>query len=324
MKRTLLTLFALLLAASCTEPLTKPLAPPDSPTFHSAFTEDFSGPSSQYFEYNYRPSGEDFRYSSGVPSAWEDGTTVMRYNMDPADPAGAGRGPEIISRDFTFYGSYSARIRVPDVREIQPNVGAVVGYFTYNIDREYGQSEIDVEWLMADPRIIYVGTWTGKRGAHNRVGRIINLATGEILETIWRSEVRHEDGTVTRVPNTPFTGRQNKPAKIQPVEDYDASARFYVYGWDWYPDRIVWWMENPDNGKRIVLWDYKGLDVFEDQPSTTGVPCLKSKYRLNFWHTDNWPVETNPDSIEKPEHPFPLEIDWMKYEPFDRYNPYLL
>ena len=295
----------------------------EAPKFHGAFKEDFSEDSSEYFDFNYRPSGEDFRYFSGFPSLSEEGTSVMLYRMDPADPAGAGRGPEIISKDYTFYGSYSARIKIPDPREIQPNVGAVVGYFTYNIDREFGQSEIDIEWLIADPRIIYVGTWTGKRGAHNRVGRIINLATGEILETIWRSEVRHRDGSVTRVPNTAFTGRQNKPSRIEAIPEYDASARFYVYGWDWYPDRMVWWMEHPETGKKIILWDYKGKKVFPDQPSKTGVPCLKSKYRLNFWHTNNWPVETNPLSIEKPLYPYELEIDWMSYTPFDKYNPYL-
>ena len=299
------------------------LAYGQAPRFHGAFKEDFSGASSEFFDYNYRPSGEDFRYFSGFSSLSEEGTDVMMYRIDPEDPAGAGRGPEIISKDYTFYGSYSARIKVPKACDVQPNVGAVVGYFTYNIDPEFGQSEIDIEWLLADPRIIYVGTWTGKRGAHNRVGRIINLATGEILETIWRSEVRHPDKSVTRIPNTAFTGRQNKPAKIEAIEGYDASDRFYVYGWDWYPDRLVWWMEHPETGKKVILWDYKGKKVFPDQPSKTGVPCLKSKYRLNFWHTNNWPLETNPDSIEKPLYPYELEIDWMAYTPFDKYNPYL-
>lgn len=293
------------------------------PRFHGAFTETFSGRTSAYFDYNYRPSGEDYRYYSGFPSLSEEKTDVMMYRIDPDDPAGAGRGPEIISKDYTFYGSYSARIKVPKARDVQPDLGAVVGYFTYNIDREFGQSEIDIEWLLADPRIIYVGTWTGKRGAHNRVGRIINLATGEILETIWRSEVRHEDGSVTRVPNTAFTGRQNKPSRLEAITGYDASEQFYTYGWDWYPDRLVWWMIHPDTGKKLVLWDYKGKEVFPDQPSKTGVPCLKSKYRLNFWHTDNWPVETNEASVEKPLYPYELEIDWMSYTPFDQFNPYL-
>lgn len=294
------------------------------PAFHGAFKEDFSAAESQYFDYNYRPQGNDFRYCSGIPSLSETGTDIMLYRIDPQDPAGAGRGPEIISKDYTFYGSYSARFKVPDVRKAQPNVGAVVGYFTYAIDREFGQSEIDIEFLVADPRIIYVGTWTGKRGAHNRIGRIINLATGEILETIWRSEVRHPDGSVTKVPNTPFKGRRNRPERIEPIEGFDASAQFYTYGWDWYPNRMVWWIEHPKTGKKVILWDYKGgEEIFPDQPSKTGVPCLKSKYRLNYWHTNNWPLETNPLSVEAPRYPFELEIDWMEYKPFDKYNPYL-
>lgn len=292
-----------------------------TPKYHSAFKEDFSGNASEFFNYNYRVGADDFRYFSGHPSLSEKGIDIMMYRIDPDDPAGAGKGPEIISRDYTFYGSYSARIKVPKAYEVQPNVGAVVGYFTYNIDPQFGQSEIDIEWLIADPRIIYVGTWTGMEGAHNRIGRIINLATGEIMETIWRSEVRHPDGTTTKVPNTPFKGKQNKPETIAPIEGYDASEQFYTYGWDWYPDRLTWWMLHPETGERIVLWDYKGKKVFPDQPSKTGVPCLKSKYRLNFWHTNNWPVETNENAIEKPKYPYELEIDWMAYEPFDKYNP---
>ena len=294
-----------------------------TPRFHSAFRETFTGKASDYFDYTYRPGGNDFRYYSGFSSLTEEGTDIMMYRIDPEDPAGAGRGPEIVSKDFTFYGSYSARIKVPKAKDVEPNIGAVVGYFTYNIDPEFGQSEIDIEWLIADPRIIYVGTWTGKRGAHNRVGRIINLATGEILETIWRSEVRYDDGAVTRVPNTAFSGRQNKPARLPAIEGYDASEQFYTYGFDWYPNRLVWWMIHPETGKKLVLWDYKGKEVFPNQPSKTGIPCLKSKYRLNFWHTNNWPVETNEASIEKPFYPYELEIDWMAYTPFDKYNPYL-
>ena len=73
--------------------------------FHDAFTENFSKETSEYFDYNYRPSGHDFRYYSGIRSFSEEGTDVMLYRIDPADPAGAGKGPEIISKDYTFYGS---------------------------------------------------------------------------------------------------------------------------------------------------------------------------------------------------------------------------
>ena len=49
----------------------------EAPKFHGAFKEDFSEGSSEYFDFNYRPSGEDFRYFSGFPSLSEEGTSVM-------------------------------------------------------------------------------------------------------------------------------------------------------------------------------------------------------------------------------------------------------
>ena len=284
--------------------------------FHGAFKEDFSKETSEYFDYNYRPSGYDSRYFSGIQSFSEKGTDIMLYRIDPSDPAGAGKGPEIISKDYTFYGSYSARIKVPNARDAQPNIGAVVGYFTYNVDQQLGLSEIDIEWLLADPRIIYIGTWTGKRGTLNRVGRTINLATGEILDNSWRSETRGPEGK--RIPNTPLDGRQNLPETIEAIEGYDASSQFYTYGWDWYPDRLVWWIIHPETGKKVILWDFEGgKELFPEHPSKDGIPCLKTKYRLNFWHTNNWPVETNPASTERPLYPYELETDWMSYTPFN-------
>ena len=293
------------------------------PRFHGAFIEDFSDQSSEFFNYNYRRNAYDYRYYSGHKSLSESGTEVMMYRIDPNDPAGAGRGPEIITKDYTFYGTYAARIRIPKVKDVQPDVGAVVGYFTYNIDPKYGQSEIDFEWLIADPEIIYVGTWTGVRPAHNRVGRVINLKEGIIYDTSYRGEITKEDRSKEISASGKLTGKQNLPKKITPIEDYDASARFYVYGWDWYPDRLTWWIIHPDTNEKIILWDYEGKMLFPDQPATTGIPVVQSRYRLNFWHTNNWPVETNPNSVEPPLYPYELEIDWISYKPFDELNPHM-
>ncbi|WP_235940994.1 LamG domain-containing protein [Cyclobacterium roseum] len=105
-----------------------------------------------------------------------------------------------------------------------------------------------------------------------------------------------------------ITGLQNQPETIEAIPDFDASTQFYTYGFDWYEDRIRWWMLNPKSGEKIVLWDYQG--------STRGIPQHRTYYRMNFWHTNNWSVETNPLSIEKPLQPYELEVDWMSYEPF--------
>lgn len=270
--------------------------------FHQAFKEQFSQPTSSYFSYGSTGQNLPFKYSQGVASPTEPKSDILSFNINPDEAPGAGKGPEIISTKFTHFGTYSARIKVPSVTDSQPNVGAVVGYFTYHVDSLPGLSEIDIEWLIADPTIIYIGTWTGQPGALQRVGRTINLAKGIIYAT--ERKINY-DGTPTLL-----MGAQNQPETILPLPGYDASAQFYTYGFDWYPDRLRWWLLHPTTGAKIVLWDYQGLSL--------GIPQNPSRYRLNFWHTDNWAVETNPLATEAPKQPYQLEVDWMSYSPLKR------
>jgi beta-glucanase (GH16 family) len=266
------------------------------------FTESFNDPGLHHFRYGSTGTKAAFKWQSGAASKSEPGGKMLLFKIDPMDSAGAGRGPEIISNDFTYFGTYSARLKVPDVKEVQPNTGAVVGYFTYFMDSVYGLSEIDFEWLVADPSIIYIGTWTGNRGELKRIGRTINLAKGNVYNTIYKVGYK---GTPAAL-----TGAQNQPETIEAIDHYDASSGFYTYGFDWYPDRLTWWMIHPETGKKIVLWDYQG--------SQRGIPQHQSYYRINFWHTADWAVETNPRSIEKPLNPYELEVDWMSYQPLDK------
>jgi hypothetical protein len=265
---------------------------------YKSFREDFNGTSPEHFSYASGGNQADFTRAFGVDSPTEPGTSVMSFKIDPNDPAGAGRGPEIISNEFTHYGTYSARLRVPDVRGDQPNVGAVVGYFTYHMDSVFGLSEIDFEWLIADPSIIYVGTWTGPSGALKRIGRTINLAEGTIYGTTYREG--HQGA------RQPLAGLQNQPETIKAIDGYDASSQFHTYGFDWYPDHLRWWMLHPVTSDTVILWDYRG--------SQRGIPQNESRYRLNFWHTSDWSVVTNPNSLEKPLKPYELEVDWMAYK----------
>jgi hypothetical protein len=266
-----------------------------------SFFEDFSGSSSGFFRHNSFGDADAIRYTYGAESPTEPGTKIISFRIDPEGPAGAGRGPEIISKDYTHFGTYATRLKVPDVRDIQPDAGVVVGYFTYHMDSISGLSEVDWEWLIADPEVIYVGTWTGPRGDLRRIGRTINMAKGIIYNTSYRENL---SGTRRKL-----TGIQSLPDTIPAIEGFDASSQFHTYGFDWYPDRIRWWMIHPATADTVVLWDYKG--------SSEGIPLNKTRYRMNFWHTNNWPVETNPNSIEKPLHPYELEVDWMSYDPLE-------
>jgi hypothetical protein len=264
----------------------------------NSFKEDFSDSVLKNFKYGSTGNKADFKWKPGVNSPTEPGTKILSFKIDPADSAGAGRGPEIISTGLTHFGTYTARLKVPNVKDVQPNAGVVVGYFTYHVDSMPGLSEIDFEWLIADPTIIYIGTWTGHNGELKRIGRTINMAKGIIYNTIYKE---NHKGT-----GIPLTGMQNIPETIPAIEDYNASSKFYTYGFDWYPDRLRWWMIHPNTGEKIVLWDYQG--------SLTGIPQNHSQYRMNFWHTNEWSVETNPNSKEKPLKPYELEVDWMSYD----------
>ena len=268
--------------------------------FHNWFVEEFSRHSSRYFQANLKGAAPDLRYEFGKESTAEPGTKIVLFRIDPDDPAGAGRGPEIVSKHFTHFGTYAARLKIPDVSAIQPNTGAVVGYFTYHMENGPGLSEIDFEWLVADPEIIYVGTWTGQHGDLRRIGRAVNMAKGIIYNTEYR-----EDKNGIRKP---LTGAQALPETVQAIEGYNASTQFYEYGFDWHTDRIRWWMIHPATADTVVLWDYSGSQV--------GIPQNRTHYRMNFWHTNNWPVETNPNSIEKPLQHYELEVDRMTYKPF--------
>lgn len=268
----------------------------------SSFFESFDSPYLKNFRYGSTGTKTEFKWKSGVASGTAKGLKILSLKLDPEEKPGAGRGPEIISNGFTHFGTYSTSLKVPDVRKQQPNTGAVVGYFTYHMDSIAGLSEIDFEWLVADPTIIYVGTWTGPQGKLKRIGRTINLAKGIIYSTSYREGHRGE--------NVALTGEQNQPEKIAAIEGYDASAKFYTYGFDWSSNRITWWIINPANNEKVILWDYKG--------SMVGIPQHASRYRMNFWHSNEWSVETNPASLDKPLHPYELAVDWMSYEPLKK------
>ena len=139
--------------------------------YHQYFFEDFSSSPSVNFQLNPTSKGDDFTYRFGVDSPTDPGTKLLLMKIDPEGVAGAGKGPELISDYFTHFGTYAARLKVPEVKDIQPNVGAVVGYFTYHMDSVPGLSEIDFEWLLADPEIIYIGTWTGTDIDDFQIGR---------------------------------------------------------------------------------------------------------------------------------------------------------
>lgn len=273
---------------------------------NKGFAEDFTADTLVNFRYGSGGNRAGFTRVCGAPSSLEPGTSVLALTMDPDDKASPWQGPNISSHQFCHYGTYSGRLKTPSVLETQPNVGGVVGFFTYYNDPAInGHSEIDIEWLIADPEIIYLNAWLDTDAPpeiqRRRVGRIINLAKGVIYTTTYTEEVGEE---TVRIP---LSGYENIPEKIAAIENFDASARFHTYGFDWHPDRIRWWIIHPETADTVVLWDYQG--------PRERIPQTPARFMMNIWHTDNWPVHTNRYSVERPAHHFTVEFDRVSYKP---------
>lgn len=275
---------------------------------YGEFKEDFSETASFLRFAPKVNGGEDFRYFSAHPSLSAANTKIMMMRIDPADGEGWGKGPQVLTKDYTFYGSYSARMKVPDIRKAQKNIGAAAGLYVYDVDEEFGHSEIDFELRIANPSIVYLSAWTGSGKDLNRISRTINLAKGTIIDCSYGTE-KAEKGKLT--------DGQNNPSKITAISDFDASKKFYIYGFDWYPDKIIWWIRKDENTDKVVLWEYKGTDLFTETYAPKGIPVLPAHYTTSFWHSSSRLAEGMTAAREAPKYPFEMEIDWMAYEPFN-------
>ena len=272
--------------------------------------EDFDAADPAHLFYESGGRQAAFTHVSGTESPDESGTTVLTLALDTADAAGAWQGPNFQTPNLLGFGTYSARIKTATARGTeQPLAGAVVGFFTYRHDTDDNgngvleNSEIDFEWLIADPRVIYLTAWVDVNDDPWRVTKInrtIDLSRGRILQTVYENL----DGTRGSFADS----LSNSPSTIAAIPDYDASARFYVYGFDWATDRIRWWMVDPASpADTVVLWDFRG-----DAKYITQQPAY---LMLNFWHTADWSVEGVPNSTQKPRLQFATQFDWVRYVP---------
>jgi|GEM_PF-293680 len=288
-------------------------------TFMNSFTENFNT-SATPSNFRFGSGGANrSTWTSGVESEIEPGTRVMRLAMHPDNAAEPWQGPNFESTRLTQFGRYSARIKIPSV-DVQPLVGGVVGFFTYYNDEYNDQlpkdenkdglndnSEIDFEWLIANPQLVYMTAWTDhdvRTGTCKKVARIVNLATGQILTTNYLNGRLGSSGVR-------LTGIENQPETIRAIPGFDASKQFYTYGFDWRTDNIRWWILNPENElDTITLWDYRENPAVEERRITQ-----KPAYLLiNFWHTNNWDAEGVRGSREKPNSIFYADFDWVRYE----------
>jgi hypothetical protein len=295
-----------------------PSCTPPSPGV--SFVENFDCSTSPYF---FSTNNVQMNVAAADANDLKVAQFILPEKVDP-DPE---HGPELLSTNSTnyLYGTFKARLKTGKCAESDSDAGVVTGFFTFhnyqtdlkpdeNDNQIPDNSEIDFEWLCAQPNVVYLSLWTDyqkktesipEKRVH--VGRTIDLSEGKILETFHEE---YDKDTLQQV-RTPLNG---KAGEDQPPTDltiqglpssYDSNTTFYEYGFYWSSNRVKWWIVNPVSGQKIILWDYQGPAV--------RITKRPAALMFNLWHTDKW-SPGGMTAIKSPDSPVSSYLDWASYD----------
>lgn len=237
------------------DPLPDPEPQDKEVTLLAAFQEDFSSQTSDWFTFTKHTAGSDFRYFPGFPSLSESGNSILMLRLDPADPA--GQGAWVQSTAFVHFGSFAVRMRLPGITAVQSRLSATAQLVLTDDDPDFGLDEIALGVRLAEPRKVYTGIARREAGA-----------SGEPASY----------------------GASFEPG----IANFNANAKFYVYGIDWSAEKIVWWVKATPSAAKTILAE-----------TTENVP--QQPLRLGFRYQST--------AGQAALYPYELEIDWMYYQP---------
>lgn len=180
----------------------------------AAFKEDFSSKTSDFFEFTLNEARDDFRYFPGFPSLSESGNSILMLRLDKADPA--GEGALVVSKDYTYFGSYAVRMRLPDVVSVQPKLTATAELALTDDHPEWGFDEILLSFRLTEQKKVYTG-----------ISR------------------REPEETAAPV----YTGSETQPE----LSSFNTAGKYYVYGLDWSSEKISWWYKVTPSSEKVVL-----------------------------------------------------------------------
>lgn len=246
-----------------------------SPASAAGPRENWAGASSPYFE--KVPSSNEL--TTRVPSGGSlDGNTA-RLRLKARPGTGPDAGIQISTTTARQFGSYATRMKSANCAG-QDHVGVVTGAFTYSGDHSDSNGngvpdngEIDIEWLCAQPEVVYLTIWTDYSEADEslrKVSRVIDLRAGRILSTCFSTFF----GDCQSV-----SAAENSPSSVPAISGYDSSAEFFEYGFDWSASGVTYYLVNR-GGQRVTLWDYHG--------PASRIPTKSAQFLQNVWHSNNW------------------------------------
>ena len=218
-------------------------------------------------------------------SAATDGQALkLQLNAHP-DPGPSG-GALIAGNQLYRYGTFGSRLKTADCTG-QDHVGVVTGTFTYSRDHSDANhngvtdnDEIDIEFLCAQPNVVYLTLWTDYSETGNNlreITRIIDLRSGQVISTCFI--VSYGSGC------RPLLAGENSPASVPAMPGFRSDQQYRSYWFDWQPDHVTFRASDSAGGS-VVLWDYRG--------PRSRIPSKPSSFMQNVTYTKAWDPLTGP------------------------------
>ena len=149
--------------------------------------------------------------------------------------------------NWSKFGKYSIDMKTST--PLNTSYGIDNAFYVYNGTT----TEIDYEFLTAEPQRIRLTIWVNSQ---NRTERIINMTTGNVD---WSK----------RCFGGSCVNTIHEPLYIKPMPNYDHSARYYNYAFEWLSNRLTFYMKN-ENGVTVYLWNFTtSSDIPKDKAWTT-------------------------------------------------------
>lgn len=231
----------------------------------------------------------------------EDGGIMSFNKSDHSDETS-----RIQSRKLYFHGHYSSIIKTADCSS-QPNAGLNTGYFVFFNNKTdvsgnglIDNSEIDFEFLCADPTSIYITVYSDFENStvQYKVFRLVNITTGKVIQYY-----RVENSTWIKLPITD---------EFQAIPDFHPGKKFYEYGFDWRPRSVNFWMKDLERNTTMYLWNYTAPDSYD-------MPILPTYYLYTVRHT-TWTPITNRNATEWPTFDPKAYVKEFTYFPLEKDN----
>lgn len=192
---------------------------PDTPVtpseeLASSFVQDFDTDVPEHFSFRMHSGRDDFRYLSAFPSLSELSTDILLLRLDPGDASGEGNGPRLTFDTPSFHGSYSIRVKMPDLSRFSSKTDACFGFGVFNPDD--GKAVIKISWKLSDPSKLTLSALAA--AAENPVNTALDVNPSGVLG-----------------------------------KEFKASSLFHTYGFDWTADSVQWWIMNPSTKAKTVI-----------------------------------------------------------------------